>query len=558
MAGSTAKTVHDIFQSMEYGPAATSSTATAQAWLDHHSRSLGLFIDGKFVRPADRESRSLADAKGGNLCSTVCAEEDDISQCASSAVVGHQVWGDLSCHQRAKVLLRSAAALGQHGACVSELCELCEASCAASSLVRLLQYYGSWAQLRDTLVPDWKPLGNSVIVVPDFFVGFLMFFQIMLIDGCWLLGDLILILKDNLDKPGRQLHNPTNLLILSLAVSDFLVGLLLMPVDLLFSEACWFLGDLIPTNLLLILSLAVSDFLVGLLLMPVDILFSEACWFLGDLMQLHNPTNLLILSLAVSDFLVGLLLMPVDVLFSESCWFLVTVIILLYMRIFVVAVSQAQAMRTHIASVTKQRPVGVTAKKSEMKAARTLGVVVVVFLICFCPYYSPSLTVKNHCPGPDDNHFPRPVKNHCPRPVDNNCPRLVENHFRRTTAGPLPQTSFETLPHNRQLYNPTNLLILSLAFSDFLVGFLLMPTSQSVQHGWVEGSRRRGQGSGGRSPGGGSEDDHPAEGQAPGGGPEDRNVELGDLDQAKRQEEPGLDGRGHGEPGLDWTRGTVT
>ncbi|XP_056264149.1 aldehyde dehydrogenase family 16 member A1 [Pseudoliparis swirei] len=167
MAGSTAKTVHDIFQSMEYGPAATSSTATAQAWLDHHSRSLGLFIDGKFVCPADRPSRSLADAKGGNLCSTVCAEEDDVSQCASSAVVGHRAWGDLSCHQRAKVLLRSAAALGQHGACVSELCELCEASCAASSLVRLLQYYGSWAQLRDALVPDWKPLGVVAVVTSD-------------------------------------------------------------------------------------------------------------------------------------------------------------------------------------------------------------------------------------------------------------------------------------------------------------------------------------------------------------------------------------------------------
>ncbi|XP_068593136.1 aldehyde dehydrogenase family 16 member A1 [Cebidichthys violaceus] len=167
MAGSTTKTVHDIFQSMEYGPAATSSAATAQAWLDHHSRSLGLFIDGKFVRPADRQSRSLADSKGGNVCSTVCAAQDDVSRCASSAVKGHKAWGDLSCCQRAKVLLRSASVLGQHGPCVSELCELCEASCSPSSLVRLLQYYSSWAQLRDALIADWTPLGVVAVVASD-------------------------------------------------------------------------------------------------------------------------------------------------------------------------------------------------------------------------------------------------------------------------------------------------------------------------------------------------------------------------------------------------------
>ena len=68
----------------------------------------------------------------------------------------------------------------------------------------------------------------------------------------------------------------------------------------------------------------------------------------------------------------------------------ITVIVVLYMRIFVVVVSQARAMRSHITAVTQSGKV--TAKKSEMKAARTLGVVVVLFLICLCPYYCVELT----------------------------------------------------------------------------------------------------------------------------------------------------------------------
>ncbi|XP_051242816.1 aldehyde dehydrogenase family 16 member A1 [Dicentrarchus labrax] len=167
MAGSTIKAVHDIFQSMEYGPSAALNYATAQAWLDHHSRSLGLFIDGKFVRPADRQSRSLSDSKGGTVCSTVCAVEDDVSQCASSAANGFKAWSGLTCSQRAKVLLSLVSVLGQHGQCVSELCELCGASCSPSTLVRLLQYYGSWAQLRDTLITNWTPLGVVAVVVSD-------------------------------------------------------------------------------------------------------------------------------------------------------------------------------------------------------------------------------------------------------------------------------------------------------------------------------------------------------------------------------------------------------
>uniref|UniRef100_A0A3Q3R0F0 G-protein coupled receptors family 1 profile domain-containing protein n=1 Tax=Monopterus albus TaxID=43700 RepID=A0A3Q3R0F0_MONAL len=64
----------------------------------------------------------------------------------------------------------------------------------------------------------------------------------------------------------------------------------------------------------------------------------------------------------------------------------------LILVVFVVAVSQARAMRSYIAAVTLQGSVKVVAKKSEMKAARTLGVVIVVFLICLCPYFCITLS----------------------------------------------------------------------------------------------------------------------------------------------------------------------
>ena len=213
----------------------------------------------------------------------------------------------------------------------------------------------------------------------------------------------------------RQLHTPTNLLLLSLAVSDFLVGLLLMPLQMLLLGGCWFLGSLI-CGLFYYASFILTSASVGNIVLisidrhvaicdpmryPTKVTQKRVkicvclCWacsvfyngsILTDFLKQPDRYNSCYGEcIVVIDYITG----AVDVLVTFVGP--IAAIIILYMRVFVVAVSQAQAMRSHIAAVTLQGSVNVTAKKSERKAARTLGVVVVVFLICFCPYFCPSL-----------------------------------------------------------------------------------------------------------------------------------------------------------------------
>ena len=59
----------------------------------------------------------------------------------------------------------------------------------------------------------------------------------------------------------RQLHTPTNLLLLSLAVSDFFVGLLMF-FQIMLIDGCWLLGDLMCT-LYYVLDLFITSASVG-------------------------------------------------------------------------------------------------------------------------------------------------------------------------------------------------------------------------------------------------------------------------------------------------------
>ncbi|KAL1266299.1 hypothetical protein QQF64_001974, partial [Cirrhinus molitorella] len=67
------------------------------------------------------------------------------------------------------------------------------------------------------------------------------------------------------------LHNPTNLLILSLAVADLLVGLIVMPIEAIkLIETCWYFGDTFCRLFMLILGMLLSASLSSLVLIAVD------------------------------------------------------------------------------------------------------------------------------------------------------------------------------------------------------------------------------------------------------------------------------------------------
>eukprot|EP00063_Salmo_salar_P046274 XP_014021109.1 PREDICTED: uncharacterized protein LOC106582478 [Salmo salar] len=138
-----------------------------------------------------------------------------------------------------------------------------------------------------------------------------------------------------------------------------------------------------PTNLL-ILSLAVSDLLVGLIVIPVvTVAVMESCWGFGEYFCVfHVYSTFLCTSLSLGN----LVLISIDryVAVCDPLLYHSKIPTVAQLKIFVVARSQARKVFSkEAASVSGVKTV--QANKSERKAAKTLAIVVVNYFICWIP-----------------------------------------------------------------------------------------------------------------------------------------------------------------------------
>ncbi|XP_022621827.1 trace amine-associated receptor 1-like [Seriola dumerili] len=199
----------------------------------------------------------------------------------------------------------------------------------------------------------------------------------------------------------KQLHTPTNCLILSLAVADMLVGIVVIPTNMKFTlSTCLYYEDFICKVRLFFDITLVNASIMNLFCISIDRYYAVC-----QPLAYRTKTNVHVVVMILASWSVSILLAICFVIAEidhekckEVCFreiakilgpilnFYLPVIIMLciYFKIFLAAQRQVRSIQSTTCHSTNP---GDAVSKMERKATKTLAIVMGVFLMCCLPFF---------------------------------------------------------------------------------------------------------------------------------------------------------------------------
>jgi aldehyde dehydrogenase (NAD+) len=164
--------VMEIFDTMEYGPA-PEAAAPGLVWIKEHS-PFGLFINSKWVKPASGQYiDSINPATGKPLAQVAAANSTDVDAAVTAARTAFETWGKTPGHIRARYMYAIARHIQKHSRLLAVLESLDNGKPIRETrdidiplVARHFYYHAGWAQLMESELPGYQPVGVVGQIIP--------------------------------------------------------------------------------------------------------------------------------------------------------------------------------------------------------------------------------------------------------------------------------------------------------------------------------------------------------------------------------------------------------
>ena len=164
--------VMEIFETMEYGPA-PEAAAPGLTWIKEHE-PFGLFINNQWTKPASGQYiESINPATGKQLTKVAAANSADVDAAVNAARTACETWGKTPGHVRARYMYAIARHIQKHSRLLAVLESLDNGKPIRETrdidiplVARHFYYYAGWAQLMESQLPDYEPVGVVGQIIP--------------------------------------------------------------------------------------------------------------------------------------------------------------------------------------------------------------------------------------------------------------------------------------------------------------------------------------------------------------------------------------------------------